>query len=390
MGGPLSGVRVIELAGLGAAPFACMLLADLGADVIRIDRPGGDPQNTVPSALDVLGRSRRSIAIDLKSPQGREAALRLVEEADVIVEGFRPGVMDRLGLSFEVCRSRNPKIIVGRMTGWGQDGPNALLPGHDINYIAVAGALAHVGRANTPPTPPLSLVGDFGGGGVFLAFGIVAALLEAGRSGQGQVVDAAMVDGAASLMTLASSLSQAGMFDEERRGENMIDGGAHFYDSYECADGRYVCLGAIEPQFYRRFLELMGLDNDDQFLDQLNKANWPLLRERLRSIFLQKTRADWCALLEQEQTCFSPVLTMTEARTHPHNLARGTFVEIGGIPQPSTAPRFSRTSSKLPTRPAEPGEHTRQILATAGYGAEEISILLESGAVAEPLEAAKS
>jgi alpha-methylacyl-CoA racemase len=379
--GPLAGITVIEIAGIGPGPYCGMLLADLGADVIRIDRArsvaGGDPAR--PPA-DLLARGRRSVGVDLKSPDGVEVVLSLVERADVLFEGFRPGVAERLGIGPDECLARNPKLVYGRMTGWGQDGPYASAAGHDINYIALAGALEPIGRRGEAPVPPLNLVGDFGGGGLMLAFGIVAALLEAQRSGGGQVIDAAMVDGAASLMTMTHSFRAMGMWQDER-GTNMLDTGAHYYDVYETADGRYVSIGSIEPQFYAELLRLTGLEGEDLPAQQ-DRSQWPALKERLAAIFRTKTRDEWCALMEGTDVCFAPVLSIPEATEHPHNVARGTFVEVAGITQPGPAPRFGRTPGQVRRPPAHAGQHTDEVLADAGFDTDRIARLRASGAIA--------
>ena len=381
--GPLAGVKIIEVAGLGPGPFAAMMLADMGADVIRVDRSvqvtGADP--ALPPG-DVLNRGRRSIGVDLKSPEGVETLLRLVEGADALIEGFRPGVAERLGFGPDVCLARNPKLVFGRMTGWGQEGPYALSAGHDINYIALAGALAHLGRAEQP-TPPINLVGDFGGGGMLMAFGVAAALVSAGRTGEGQVVDAAMVDGSALLMTMIWSFKHMGIWDEDARGANMLDTGAHFYDTFETSDGKWVSIGAIEPQFYAELLRLTGLEGDPEFARQMDRSMWRPLKERLRGVFLGKTRDEWCALMEHTDVCFAPVLTMGEAAQHPHNVARGTFIEVAGVTQPRPAPRFSRTVPEVVSPPAHPGQHSRAVLADWGVPAERIDALVASGAVAD-------
>lgn len=381
MAGPLTGYRIIEIAGIGPGPFAAMMLADMGAEVIRVERAQSvrGPAPDTPH-FDVLLRGRRNVALDLKQPEGVEALLRLVEGADALLEGFRPGVMERLGVGPDQCLARNPKLVFGRMTGWGQDGPYALAAGHDINYIALAGALAHFGRVGEPPTPPLNMVGDFGGGGMFLAYGVVCALLEAQRSGQGQVVDAAMVDGSAVLMSMFWGFKQVGMFDEDSRGQNLLDTGAHFYDVYRCADGEYVSIGSIEPQFYAELLRLTGLADDAEFAQQGDRAQWPHLKARLTEVFAQKTRDEWCEIMEHTDVCFAPVLRMSEALRHPHNVARGTFIEVAGAPQAAPAPRFSRSAPDVPTPPAHAGEHTREVLSDAGLSADEIDRLLELGA----------
>ena len=381
MAGPLAGITVVELAGLGPAPYCGMLLADMGAEVIRIDRAqnvsGGDPER--PPG-DLLARGRRSIGVDLKSPEGVDVVLRLVETADALIEGFRPGVSERLGIGPDECLARNPRLVYGRMTGWGQDGPYASTAGHDINYIALAGALDPIGRAGQPPTPPLNLVGDFGGGGMMLAFGVACGIIEARTSGEGQVIDAAMVDGAASLMTMTHGFRAMGVWNDER-GTNMLDTGAHFYDVYETADGRYVSIGSIEPQFYAELLRLTGLEGEE-LPWQLDRAHWPAMKERLADIFRSKTRDEWCALMEGTDVCFAPVLSIPEAVAHPHNVARGTFVEVAGVPQPGPAPRFARTPADVPSPPAHPGQHTDDVLARAGFDADRIAKLRASGAVA--------
>ncbi|MFK8022346.1 MAG: CaiB/BaiF CoA transferase family protein [Ilumatobacter sp.] len=382
MAGPLAGHRIIEIAGIGPGPFAAMLLADLGADVIRVERAGA-VRGPAPDQAhgDLLLRGRRNIAVDLKHPDGVSTLLDLVEGADALIEGFRPGVMERLGIGPDECMERNPKIVYGRMTGWGQTGPYSQAAGHDINYIALAGALAHFGRKDGPPTPPLNMVGDFGGGGMFLALGVVAALLEASKSGAGQVVDTAMVDGSAILMTMFWTFRNTGLFDENVRGSNLLDTGAHFYDVYECSDGEFVSIGAIEPQFYAELLRLTGLTDDPEFAAQMDPAGWDHLKERLTALFANKTRDEWCEIMEHTDVCFAPVLKMTEASEHPHNVERQTFVEIDGVTQPAPAPRFSRTGNEIASPPAWPGQHTRDVLADWGVGADRIASLLESGAV---------
>ncbi len=381
--GPLSGLRIVELAGIGPAPFAAMMLADMGAEVVRVDRV-----QSVPAAMpdtphwDVLLRGRRNVALDLKHPDGVAALLDLVANADGLIEGFRPAVMERLGLGPDVCMARNPRLVFGRMTGWGQEGPYASAAGHDINYIALAGALAHFGRAGEGPVPPLNMVGDFGGGGMFLAFGMVCGLLEAQRSGKGQVVDTAMVDGAASLMSMFWAFRQVGFFNEDNRGTNLLDTGAHFYDVYECADGKYVSLGSIEPQFYAELLRLTGLDGDPEFAKQMSKEQWPRLKLRLAEVMRTKTRDEWCAVMEYTDVCFAPVLTMSEAAVHPHNVARGTFIEVAGVAQPAPAPRFSRSRAQVDSPPAHAGQHTREVLADWGFDNDRIDELLAAGAIA--------
>lgn len=380
--GPLAGYRIVEIAGIGPGPFAAMMLADMGAEVIRVDRPQAvrSPAPSEPH-YDVLLRGRRSIAIDIKNPDGLETLLALIQHADALIEGFRPGVMERLGVGPEVCLKRNPKLVFGRMTGWGQFGPLSGSSGHDINYIALAGALAHFARAGEAPTPPLNMVGDFGGGGMFLAFGVVCALLEAQKSGKGQVIDAAMVDGVAMLMSMFWAFRQIGHFNENEPGTNLLDTGAHFYDVYKCRDGKYVSIGSIEPQFYSVLLEKTGLTEDPAFANQMDTTRWPALKVRLAEVMLTKTSDEWCALMEGTDVCFAPVLTMSQAAQHPHNVERKTFVEIAGVTQPAPAPRFSRTPSALPTPPAHPGQHSREILRDWGFRESDIESLLISGAV---------
>ena len=384
MAGPLKGYRIIEIAGIGPGPFAAMLLSDMGAEVIRVERSQAvrGPAPDSPGA-DILQRGRRNVAIDLKNPEGVETLLTLVESADALIEGFRPGVMERLGVGPDVCLARNPGLVFGRMTGWGQTGMYAQAAGHDINYISLAGALAHFGRAGEAPVPPMNMVGDFGGGGMFLAYGVVCALLERSKSGRGQVVDAAMVDGTAILMTMFWAFSQMGAHDENARGTNLLDTGAHFYDAYECADGKYVSIGSIEPQFYAELLKLTGLDTDPEFARQMDKSQWPHLKERIAEVFRTKTRSEWCSIMEATDVCFAPVLTMSEAATHPHNVERNMIIDIAGVKQPAPAPRFSRTIPEVSGPPAHPGQHTREILSEWGFDAARIDALLASGAVVD-------
>jgi alpha-methylacyl-CoA racemase len=377
MAGPLAGVRVVELAGLGPAPFAGMVLADLGADVVRVDRP--DRPNAV-ARMDVLNRGRRSIAVDLKHPDGVEVVLRLAAGSDALIEGFRPGVAERLGIGPEACLDRNPRLVYGRMTGWGQDGPYAAEAGHDITYAAVAGALAHIGRAGQPPTPPLNLVADFGGGGMLLALGVVSGVLAAQRNGTGQVVDAAMVDGVALLMAPFFMALRSGFFTDER-GTNLLDSGAPFYDSYPCADGRYVAVGALEPQFFAALLD--GLDIDPAEVgDQHDRSGWPRLRARLGAAFATRGRDEWVAHFAGRDACVAPVLTTEETLADPHLAARGTVVERDGVPQPAPAPRFAATPAALDRPPPQPGEHTDAILAELGYRPGEAKVLVDAGVVA--------
>ena len=380
--GPLSGYRIIEIAGIGPGPFAAMMLADMGAEVIRVERAQSVKGEAPATAhWDTLLRGRKNIAIDLKNPQGVEALLQLVEKADAIIEGFRPGVMERLGIGPTECAKRNPKIVFGRMTGWGQDGPYAPLAGHDINYIALAGALAHFSRAGEAPVPPLNMVGDFGGGGMFLAFGVVCALLETQKSGKGQVIDAAMIDGSATLMSMFWAMKSIGMFNENAPGTNLLDTGAHFYDVFQCQDDKYISIGSIEPQFYALLLEKTGLTNDPAFAKQMDPSQWPMLKTKLQEVIKQKTQAQWCAIMEGTDVCFAPVLTMTEATQHPHHIVRNTFINIAGVTQPAPAPRFSRTSPETPTPPAHAGQHSTQILNE--WGISNITELLASGAVVD-------
>jgi len=372
-------VKVIELVGIGPGPFAAMLLADMGADVIRIHRAESVERGFDPGGVPVLDRGRRSVGVDLKHADGVECVLRLVERADALVEGYRPGVTERLGVGPDDCFARNPRLVYGRMTGWGQDGPMAQAAGHDINYIALAGALAHFGRAGSKPTPPINMVGDFGGGGMFLAFGVVCGILEARGSGEGQVVDAAMVDGSAILMSMIWGLRSLGAWNEEL-GTNVLDTGAPFYETYATADGRFVSLGSLEPQFYAELVAKLGLDSDD-LPAQMDRGGWPRLRERFAELFKTKTRDEWREILEGSDACFAPVLTMSEAAEHPHIRSRGTVVEHDGVLQPGPAPRFSRTPTGISRPPARPGEHTDEVLAEWGFAADEIAKLRDAGAI---------
>jgi alpha-methylacyl-CoA racemase len=377
MTGPLTGVSVVELAGIGPAPFAAMVLADLGADVLRVDRPG------VPNAvarMDVLNRGRRSVAVDLKISEGAEVVLRAAAAADALIEGFRPGVAERRGVGPEACLARNPRLVYGRMTGWGQDGPYADEAGHDITYAAVAGALAHIGRAGQPPTPPLNLVADFGGGGMLLALGVVSGVLAARSTGRGQVVDAAMVDGVALLMAPFFMALRSGYFGNER-GTNLLDSGAPFYDCYACADGRWVAVGALEAQFFAALLAGLGIDPADVG-DQHDRAGWPEMRRRFAKAFATRARDEWAAHFAGRDACVAPVLTTEETLDDPHLSARGTVVEVGGVPQPAPAPRFGATPATLDRPPPAPGEHTDEVLAGLGYTPDEIDALRATGAVA--------
>jgi len=377
MPGPLAGIKVIEMVGIGPCPFAAMMLADMGAEVIRIDRkakPGADnPFPMLGTKFDVMARGRRSLALDLKHPQAREVVLQLVEQADILVEGFRPGVMERLGLGPGACQARNPKLVFGRITGWGQDGPLSQAAGHDLNYIALSGMLHAMGRADTPPSPPLNLVGDFGGGAMMLAFGVVCAALEARTSGKGQVVDAAMTDGAALLGAMMYGLRAFGSWSDKREA-NMLDGGAPFYDTYACADGKFLSVGAIEPQFYAQLLALSGA-TDPEFARQWSQKRWPDLNLKFAALFATKTRDAWCALLEGTDACVAPVLDMAEAPLHPHNQARSAFIEIDGVTQPAPAPRFSRTAPAAGQAAAAPGQHSAAVLADWGWSQEAIESL---------------
>jgi alpha-methylacyl-CoA racemase len=381
--GPLSGYKIIELAGIGPGPFCGMMLSDMGAEVLRIDRAQSVRDGAPRPANDVLGRGRRSVGVDLKHPEGREAVLRLVEKADALFEGFRPGVTERLGLGPEECLARQPRLVYGRMTGWGQEGPYASAAGHDINYIALSGTLALIGRKGEAPVPPLNLVGDFGGGGMMLAYGIVCGLLEASKSGRGQVVDAAMVDGASLLAGMMYGLRAMGTWGE--RGTNLLDTGAWFYEVYETSDGGYISLGSIEPQFNQLLLQLIGLaddvDGQGPLPDQNDRSRWPAMKERMAALIRTKTRAEWCSLLETSDACFAPVLEPTEAVEHPHNKERGTFTVVEGVVQPAPAPRFSRTAPEIAGPPARPGEHTDETLADWGFGAEEIQKLRDAEAI---------
>lgn len=380
MAGPLSGYRIVEIAGIGPGPFAAMMLADMGAEVIRVDR-AQSVRGPAPEApfFDLLQRGRKNIAIDLKNPQGVETLLQLIEKADAVIEGFRPGVMERLGIGPDVCLARNPKLVFGRMTGWGQEGMYGQAAGHDINYISLAGALAHFARPGQTPLPPLNMVGDFGGGGMFLAYGVVCALLEAQKSGKGQVVDTAMVDGAAVLMTMFWAFKSIGMHDENNPGTNLLDTGAHFYDAYRCKDDKFISIGSIEPQFYAELLRLTGLDADPEFASHMDRTKWSSLKPKVTAVFATKTQAEWCAIMEATDVCFAPVLTMSEAAQHPHNKERNTFIESHGVMQPAPAPRFSRTKTSLNQPPAHPGQHTSEVLTAWGIGG--VESLIASGAV---------
>jgi alpha-methylacyl-CoA racemase len=373
--GPLKGLKIIELAGIGPGPFCGMMLADMGAEVIRVDRAGGSASRP----KDVLTRGRKSIAVDLKSDAGKEVILKMCEGADAIFEGFRPGVTERLGLGPDDCMARNPKLVYGRMTGWGQEGPMAQAAGHDINYISLAGALHAIGAKGEKPVPPLNLVGDFGGGGMVLAFGLVCALLEAQKSGEGQVVDTAMVDGAAILMSMFFTMKNAGVWTDER-GDNMLDGGAHFYGTYETSDGKYISIGSIEPQFYALLLEKAGLDKEE-FAPQMDRKQWPALTAKVTAAFKGKTRNEWCEIMEGSDVCFAPILSLGEVADHPHNKARNAYIEIDDVLQPAPAPRFSRTEVGVSHGSRIAGEDTLSVLGGAGFTDSEIESLVASGAV---------
>lgn len=379
--GPLAGVKVVELAGLGPGPFAAMMLADMGADVIKIDRAsssrGGNPD--APPA-DVLHRNRESVAIDLKNPDGIETVLRLVEQADVLIEGFRPGVCERLGIGPDVCLARNPKLVFGRMTGWGQSGPMAARAGHDINYVALSGTLAMIGRSNEAPVPPINLVGDFGGGGMLLAVGVMAALLETKTSGQGQIVDAAMVDGSALLASMMYGMAAMGMWSGGRGG-NMLDTGAHFYEVYRTSDDKFVSIGGIEPQFYAELLDRLEID-PESLPAQHDARHWADAKAVFAERIATKSRDEWDVVFEGSDACYAPVLEPAEAMVHPHNVERGTFVSVAGVDQPAPAPRFSRTPQNTPTPPAHAGQHTTEALGRWGFSADELEELRAGEAIA--------
>jgi alpha-methylacyl-CoA racemase len=376
MAGALSGIRIVEFAGLGPGPFCGMMLADHGAEVIRIERPGARLD-----ARDALSRSRRSIVLDMKRPEGLAVARALCGTADGLIEGYRPGVMERLGLGPDALLADNPRLVFGRMTGWGQTGPRAALAGHDINYIAISGVLHTVGGADGKPVAPVNYVGDFGGGGMMLAFGMVSALLAVRMGGTGQVIDAAMTDGSALIAGMVWALSAAGLW-RDRAGVNLLDGGAHFYDTYLCADGRFVAVGAIEPAFYALLRGKLGLEADPAFDAQMDPAAWPALKQRLAAIFLTRARDEWCDLLGGGDACVAPVLSLAEAPGDPHNAARGTFVTVGGATQPAPAPRFSATPAPRPRPAGRPGADADEVLAGLGYTPERIASLRADGALA--------
>ncbi len=375
--GPLNGFTVIELAGIGPAPMGGMMLADMGAEVIRIERANAaDPKQL----KDVSARGKKSVVLNLKQPEGVETLLRMVENADVLIDPYRPGVCEKLGIGPDVCLARNPRLVFARMTGWGQDGPLARAAGHDINYISLTGALFATGRRDEKPVPPLNLVGDMGGGGMLLVNGVLAALLEAANSGKGQVIDVAMVDGAAQLMWMFHGFEAVGAWDATQRESNLLDGAAHFYDTYECADGRYISLGSIEPQFYALLMQLADLP-EAEFGNQHDAARWPEMTEKLAAVIKQKTQAEWCELMEGTDVCFAPVLPFTEAPSHPANVARKTYVEVDGVTQPAPAPRFSRTPSSVAHGPHGLGEDTVSTLSAMGFAESEIQALREAGTI---------
>ena len=377
--GPLSGKRIIEIASIGPGPFCAMLLSDLGAEVIRVDRASAvaDELPDLPS-LDLLNRGRRSIGIDLKDPNGVETVLKLIESSDALIEGFRPGVAERLGIGPEDCLTRNPKLIYGRMTGWGQYGSYSSMAGHDINYIALSGVLGMIGRKDEKPVPPVNLIGDFGGGGMILALGVCAALVEVASSGKGQVIDAAMTDGSALLSTMVHSFKAMGIWGD--RGTNLLDTGAPFYDVFECSDGKFISIGSIEPQFYSELLRITGLDQQEN-PKQMDRQSWDEMKSKIASAIKSKSREEWENLMEGTDVCFAPVLTIDEAYDHPHNLERNTFIEVAGVKQPAPAPRFSRTPASITSAPPHPGEHTEEILLDSGFTISEISSLREQNVI---------
>jgi alpha-methylacyl-CoA racemase len=378
--GPLQGTRIVELAGIGPGPFCGMLLADLGAEVVLVDRKGGSlPFNAQPK-YDLTRRGKRSIAVDLKQPGGAEVVLRLIEQADGLIEGFRPGVMERLGLGPEVCLARNPRLAYGRLTGWGQDGPLAQAAGHDINYVALSGILYHGGHRDSPPAIPPTVVGDVGGGAMFMAVGLLAAILSARATGRGQVIDTAITDSCALMSMLVQGLRAQHLW-ADRRQSNALDGGAHWYDCYQCADGEWISVGALEPQFYRLLVEKCGLAGEGLEAAQFNVARWPELKTRMAALFLSKTRAEWRTLLEGTDVCFAPVLSFPEAAAHPHNRARGAYLEVDGLTQPAPAPKFSATHAEVRSPPAGIGADTRELMEAAGYSAVEIDALRSGGVV---------
>jgi alpha-methylacyl-CoA racemase len=372
--GPLNGYTVIELAGIGPAPMGGMMLADMGAEVIRIDRAGGMVMK------DVSTRGKKSVVVNLKDPNGLETLLRMVENADVLIDPYRPGVCEKLGIGPSVCLARNPKLIFARMTGWGQEGPLAQSAGHDINYISITGALYAMGRKGEKPVPPLNLVGDMGGGGMLLVNGVLAALLETANSGKGQVIDVAMVDGAAQLMWMFHSFEAMGLWDATERESNMLDGGAHFYDTYECADGEYISIGSIEPQFYALLKERAGLTEED-FGAQNDQSQWSEMKEKLTTVIKQKTQAQWSEIMEGTDVCFAPVLNFLDAPKHPANIARNTYIEVDGLVQPAPAPRFGRTPSEVRHGGHDVGQDTDAVLTEMGFGEQELAGLRAGGSI---------
>ena len=377
--GPLSGKRIVEIAGIGPGPFCAMLLADLGAEVVRVDRASAVPDIMPDSpSLDLLNRGRRSVGVNLKTPEGIETVLKLVQESDALIEGFRPGVAERLGIGPEECLARNPKLIYGRMTGWGQEGTYSSMAGHDINYIALSGVLGMIGREGGKPIPPVNLVGDFGGGGMLLALGICAALVETAKSEKGQIIDAAMTDGSALLSTMMHSFKAMGMWGD--RGTNLLDTGAPFYDVFECADGEFISLGSIEPQFYSELLRITEIDQSEN-PKQMDRTKWAEMKSKIGDAIKGKTRSEWEELMEGTDVCFAPVLSMDEAYEHPHNKQRNTFIEIAGVMQPAPAPRFSRTPASVSSPPPHAGQHTEEVLAGLGLTKDEILMLREQNII---------
>lgn len=371
--GPLKGMKVVMVGGIGPGPFCAQMLADMGADIIRIDKKGEPRIAFIQKKFDVLHRNIRSVTIDFKKKEGIEAALKLIDKAEAIIEGFRPGVMEKLGLGPDICLKRNPKLIFGRMTGWGQEGPLAQAAGHDINYIALTGALHAIGKAGEKPVVPLNIVGDFGGGSLFLAFGIMCGVYEARQSGKGQVVDAAVVDGTSALMGAFYGLKAAGIWSDNR-GTNILDGGAQFYDTYETSDGKYISLGSLEPQFYKLLLKLAEID-DPVFKNQLDIFKWPEMKEKMAVIFKSKTRDEWCEIMEGTDACFAPVLSFDEAINHPHNVEREVFIDVDGVMQPAPAPRFSRTKPEVRWGAPDPGDHNDSAFSDWGFSADELNML---------------
>ena len=383
--GALNAYTVIELAGLGPCPMAGMILADMGATVIRIERPTANSQ---VNTRDASARGKKSMVLDLKSEQGKQVLLELVKKSDVLIEGYRPGVTEKLGIGPEACHAVNPKLIYGRVTGWGQDGPLSQAAGHDINYTALSGALFAIGNKDEKPVLPLNLIGDMGGGGMLLVNGVLAALLETAKSGKGQVVDAAMVDGAAQLMWMMHGFAAEGSWNAKQRGSNLLDGGAHFYDTYETRDGEYIAIGSIEPQFYALLIELAGLDKE-RFSDQHNQSLWPELKEELRKLFKSKSRKEWCEIMEGTDVCFAPVLSMSETHKHPHNKFRNTFIEVDEFIQAAPAPRFSRTPSTVRHGKHQVGEDSVSVLKEMGFEQEQIEQLMENGVLQEEVKDGK-